>query len=103
MIGWHADFEDTRFCTRAKSNRWVKKDHTYFLCRFFAGDEDNDGFPNFLDDDSDADGISDQVEGTRDTDMDGRPNYLDVDSDGKLVEPDARVHVCMFVCVYVCT
>ncbi|MBU1243266.1 hypothetical protein KJ612_08700, partial [Myxococcota bacterium] len=43
---------------------------------------DSDGIPNFRDDDSDGDGIPDQVEGNSDRDSDGTPNYLDLDSDG---------------------
>eukprot|EP01043_Picozoa_sp_COSAG02_P032980 COSAG02_NODE_2228_length_9446_cov_10.277201_1_plen_2860_part_01 len=42
---------------------------------------DCDGTPNYLDLDSDGDGIPDAVEGTADTDGDGTPNYLDLDSD----------------------
>ena len=45
-------------------------------------DTDGDGTPNYLDTDSDNDGIDDSVEGTTDTDGDGIPNYLDTDSDG---------------------
>ncbi len=45
-------------------------------------DADGDGILNYLDLDSDGDGIKDSVEGTVDTDGDGIPNYLDLDSDG---------------------
>ncbi|RBQ11287.1 tandem-95 repeat protein, partial [Pedobacter miscanthi] len=45
-------------------------------------DNDNDGIPNYLDLDSDNDGIKDQLEGAGDTDGDGIPNFLDLDSDG---------------------
>ncbi|WP_412468438.1 Calx-beta domain-containing protein [Pedobacter sp. KLB.chiD] len=45
-------------------------------------DADGDGIPNYLDLDSDGDGIKDSVEGTADPDGDGIPNYLDLDSDG---------------------
>jgi gliding motility-associated-like protein len=44
-------------------------------------DTDGDGIPNFRDTDSDNDGIPDAIEGTVDTDGDGIPNYLDLDSD----------------------
>jgi uncharacterized repeat protein (TIGR01451 family) len=45
-------------------------------------DQDNDGTVNWLDSDSDGDGIDDDVEGRGDVDGDGLPNYLDTDSDG---------------------
>ncbi len=44
-------------------------------------DTDNDNIPDFLDLDSDNDGILDSVEGNVDTDADGTPDYLDTDSD----------------------
>jgi len=45
-------------------------------------DQDNDGIYNFLDDDSDNDGLLDIVEGGNniDTDNDGIPDYLDNDN-----------------------
>ncbi|MDY7395986.1 gliding motility-associated C-terminal domain-containing protein [Aureibaculum sp. 2210JD6-5] len=46
-----------------------------------AFDMDGDGFPNFLDLDSDNDGILDSVEGNVDSDLDGTPDFLDNDSD----------------------
>ena len=46
------------------------------------GDTDNDGVPDYLDTDSDGDGIPDLEEGSGDTDNDGIPDYLDTDSDG---------------------
>lgn len=46
------------------------------------GDPDNDGLPNFIDRDSDNDGIPDAVEKATDADRDGKPNYIDLDSDG---------------------
>ena len=51
-------------------------------------DTDGDGKPNYLDPDSDADGIPDATEGTIDADGDGKPNYLDPDSDADGI-PDA--------------
>ena len=36
---------------------------------------------NYLDQDSDNDGIPDSIEGIKDTDRDGKPNYRDEDSD----------------------
>ncbi|QFU24345.1 IPT/TIG domain-containing protein [Shewanella eurypsychrophilus] len=44
--------------------------------------QDNDDTPNWLDTDSDNDGISDQREGADDIDADGIGNFLDDDSDG---------------------
>ncbi len=44
-------------------------------------DTDLDGEMDFQDSDSDADGISDQIETANDFDLDGVPNYLDLDSD----------------------
>ncbi len=44
-------------------------------------DTDNDGTADFLDEDSDNDGIPDTVEGTTDTDADGIRNALETDSD----------------------
>ena len=45
-------------------------------------DTDGDGVPDFRDDDSDNDGIDDEIEGSGDTDDDGVPDYRDDDSDG---------------------
>ncbi|MHA8104917.1 invasin domain 3-containing protein [Aquirufa nivalisilvae] len=45
-------------------------------------DTDKDGTPDYLDLDSDGDGINDSIELTGDTDKDGKPNYRDKDSDG---------------------
>lgn len=47
-----------------------------------SGDADQDGTPNYQDPDSDNDGIPDRDEGNDDVDGDGDPNYLDEDSDG---------------------
>lgn len=59
-------------------------------------DTDGDGTPDYLDDDSDQDGITDAFEAgdtdlatsPRDTDRDGTPDYIDLDSDGDGI-PDA--------------
>ena len=40
-------------------------------------DNDQDGIPNYMDDDSDDDGTSDSEEGIEDCDQDGIPDYLD--------------------------
>jgi CshA-type fibril repeat protein len=45
-------------------------------------DTDGDGTPDYKDLDSDGDGISDAIEGSADTDGDGIPNFRDLDSDG---------------------
>ncbi len=45
-------------------------------------DIDNDGIPNWLDDDSDGDTISDRIEKVYDFDRDGRASFTDEDSDG---------------------
>ncbi|CAM3893039.1 invasin domain 3-containing protein [Aquirufa aurantiipilula] len=45
-------------------------------------DTDKDGLPDYIDLDSDGDGIADKIELTNDPDKDGRPNYRDKDSDG---------------------
>ncbi|WP_205749457.1 invasin domain 3-containing protein [Aquirufa rosea] len=45
-------------------------------------DTDKDGIADYLDLDSDGDGIPDKVELTNDPDKDGYPNYRDKDSDG---------------------
>ena len=42
---------------------------------------DNDCIPNYMDEDSDDDGIPDKIEGIVDTDGDGIPNFIDIDSD----------------------
>lgn len=45
-------------------------------------DTDNDGIPDYKDEDSDGDNIPDIEEGLIDTDKDGIPDYRDADSDG---------------------
>lgn len=49
-------------------------------------DSDGDGLPNFLDKDSDNDGIADAVEKMVDSDKDGKANCIDTDSDGDGIE-----------------
>jgi hypothetical protein len=46
-----------------------------------GGDIDNDGIPNNQDTDADGDGIDDIAEGAGDDDGDGIPDYLDSDAD----------------------
>ncbi|MCT7944674.1 MSCRAMM family adhesin SdrC [Shewanella septentrionalis] len=45
-------------------------------------DVDNDNIPNWLDDDSDGDTISDLIETARNSDGDRYPDFVDFDSDG---------------------
>ena len=45
-------------------------------------DTDLDGIPDYLDDDSDNDGVADAIETTVDVDEDGIPDFQDVDSTG---------------------
>ena len=57
-----------------------------------ARDTDGDGTPDFLDLDSDDDGLPDAYEGADDSDLDRAPNYVDADSDNNGIldgdEPD---------------
>ncbi|PMG48065.1 hypothetical protein [Shewanella sp. 10N.286.52.B9] len=48
-------------------------------------DVDRDGIPNWLDTDSDGDGILDKLEGSSNADADHYPNFVDVDSDNNTV------------------
>ena len=60
------------------------------------GDLDEDGIPNYLDEDSDGDGIPDRVEAGDDdaltlpvdSDGDGTPDYLDLDSDNNCISDE---------------
>ncbi|MFT6448402.1 MAG: outer membrane protein OmpA-like peptidoglycan-associated protein [Oleispira sp.] len=47
-----------------------------------VADSDNDGMPDYQDTDSDGDGIADNDEGAGDVDNDSTPDYLDTDTDG---------------------
>lgn len=51
---------------------------------FIPYDNDNDSVPDYLDLDSDNDGILDSVEGIVDTDTDGIKNFRELDSDNDL-------------------
>ncbi|MCG9792406.1 T9SS type B sorting domain-containing protein [Flavobacterium algicola] len=55
-----------------------------FLLGLTPVDTDMDGIPDYLDLDSDNDGILDSIEKAIDTDNDGIKNYRDLDSDGDL-------------------
>ena len=50
-------------------------------------DQDGDGEPDYVDDDTDGDGIADATEGAGDSDSDGVPNYRDLDADNDSI-PD---------------
>ncbi len=50
-------------------------------------DTDNDRTPNFVDTDSDNDGVLDKVEGTGDSDNDGIPNYIDAINNLQVTTP----------------
>ncbi len=52
-------------------------------------DTDKDGKPNWLDKDSDGDGIQDGVEGVADYEADNLPSFLDIDANGNAV-PDKK-------------
>ena len=51
----------------------------------YAHDFDGDDIPNWLDEDSDNDGIKDVLEGALDLDKDGFGNFIDFDSDANSV------------------
>ncbi|MCX8525910.1 thrombospondin type 3 repeat-containing protein [Chryseobacterium formosus] len=55
--------------------------HVDSITYCFATDTDGDGIADYLDLDSDNDGILDAIEGATDTDTDGTPNFRDTDSD----------------------
>ena len=54
-------------------------------------DYDMDDFPNWFDPDSDYDGIPDRLEGSGDIDGDGAGNFLDDDSDGNGISDSEEV------------
>lgn len=54
-------------------------------------DMDGDSIPNWLDDDSDGDGIKDEIEGKDDLDRDGYASFVDLDSDGNSVNDSVEV------------
>ncbi|WP_434938151.1 hypothetical protein ACRWQN_12845 [Shewanella sp. HL-SH8] len=56
-----------------------------------AHDIDKDGVPNWLDNDSDDDGILDRVEGIFDFDHDGFASFVDLDSGGNGINDDVEV------------
>ncbi|MBE3674039.1 IPT/TIG domain-containing protein [Pseudoalteromonas distincta] len=60
--------------------------YVFNLDSAYAHDVDNDGTPNWLDEDSDNDGIKDVLEGTFDLDEDGLGNFVDLDSDANTID-----------------
>ena len=54
-----------------------------------TSDYDSDGLPDYLDPDSDGDGVPNGSESKGDSDTDGVPDYLDPDSDEDGL-PDAQ-------------
>ncbi|MCW1717380.1 hypothetical protein OIZ54_01320 [Pseudoalteromonas sp. A3] len=59
--------------------------YVFNLDSAYAHDVDNDGTPNWLDEDSDNDGIKDVLEGAFDLDEDGLGNFVDLDSDANTI------------------
>jgi hypothetical protein len=57
----------------------------------FSHDRDNDGTPNWLDLDSDDDGIIDSIENNKDYETDGFAAFVDLDSDGNGVSDAIEV------------
>ncbi|MDO6777242.1 IPT/TIG domain-containing protein [Shewanella sp. 3_MG-2023] len=53
-------------------------------------DVDNDGVPNYLDDDSDGDGLLDKLELYSDFDNDSLSNFVDIDSDGNNITDEVE-------------
>jgi hypothetical protein len=60
---------------------WTSKNATDHDGDGCQDDTDNDGTANYLDEDSDGDGITDAYEGSEDSDDDGEADYVDEDSD----------------------
>lgn len=60
-------------------------------------DADNDGFPNWLDLDSDDDGITDAIEQTYDLDGDKKPAFIDLDSDNNAILDSEELNLVEFI------
>ncbi|MCS6241160.1 MSCRAMM family adhesin SdrC [Shewanella baltica] len=65
--------------------------YAYDYSDIYSHDVDKDGIPNWLDDDSDGDGILDSVEGVFDLERDGFASFVDLDSDGNGENDDSEV------------
>ncbi|MGI2123168.1 hypothetical protein ACRN9J_13445 [Shewanella baltica] len=65
--------------------------YVYDYSDIYSHDVDKDGIPNWLDDDSDGDGILDSVEGVFDLERDGFASFVDLDSDGNGENDDSEV------------
>jgi hypothetical protein len=68
-------------------NDGIKDSYEYYVYKNgqLNTDIDNDGIPNFLDDDSDGDGLLDRLESFIDADKDSLGNFVDIDSDGNSI------------------
>ncbi|WP_152967888.1 hypothetical protein [Pseudoalteromonas sp. P1-13-1a] len=60
-------------------------------------DADNDGTPNWLDLDSDDDGITDAIEQTYDLDGDKKPAFIDLDSDNNAILDSEELNLVEFI------
>ena len=71
--------------------------HIYTANFTFSHDVDNDGTPNWLDLDSDDDGITDAIEQTYDLDDDKKPAFIDLDSDNNVVLDSEELNLVEFI------
>ena len=71
--------------------------HIYSSGFTFNHDVDGDGTPNWLDLDSDGDGIPDEIELTYDLDNDKQPAFVDLDSDGNSVLDSEEINLVEFI------
>ncbi|MBB1305918.1 hypothetical protein [Pseudoalteromonas sp. SR43-5] len=71
--------------------------HIYTANFSFSHDVDNDGTPNWLDLDSDNDGITDYIESTYDLDDDKKPAFIDLDSDNNAVLDSDELNLVEFI------
>ncbi|WP_157774077.1 hypothetical protein [Pseudoalteromonas atlantica] len=71
--------------------------HIYTANFSFSHDVDSDGIPNWLDLDSDDDGITDAIEQTYDLDDDKKPAFIDLDSDNNAVLDSDELNLVEFI------
>lgn len=71
--------------------------HIYTANFSFSHDVDSDGIPNWLDLDSDDDGITDEIESTYDLDGDKKPAFIDLDSDNNAVLDSEELNLVEFI------